>query len=81
MGQYLLEHFSRAADHVSTSKAATVGGAGSVVSIGAAAVDPSLINPWLQFVSLVVGLLVGLGSGGLVALKYWDRHKDKSLRG
>ena len=72
-----LNALHRIADHVSTTKAAMTGGAGSVVSIAAATVDPGTVTPWLQVATLVVGLLTGFGSGGLVLLKYWDRYTGR----
>ena len=66
----LLHH---ASEQVSTMTAAYTGAAGSATAITAAVVDPSLVEPWLRIASLSVGLLTGLGAGGLVALKYWDR--------
>jgi hypothetical protein len=80
----------RAAEHVSSGKAAAIGGAGSGVSIVSATladpsmiawVDPSNLVPWLQVATLSVGLLTGLGSLGLVLLKYLQRWRAKEPQG
>ncbi len=71
-----LQALSHAADHVSTTKAAATGGIGSAIAI-AAATDPGMIEPWLRIATLGVGLLTGIGSGWLVALKYYDRWRGK----
>jgi hypothetical protein len=73
----MLEQLMRAAEHVSTMKAATVGAGGATVSILAAAIDPGQAEPWLRLATLFVGLLTGLGSGGLLFLKYYDRWHNK----
>jgi hypothetical protein len=76
----------RAVEHVSAGKAAAIGGAGSGVSIASATladptmlawVDPSALVPWLQVATLSVGLITGLGSAGLVFLKYLQRWRAK----
>ena len=35
------------------------------------------IELWLRIATLCVGLLTGLGSGGLVLLKYYDRWRGR----
>ena len=76
----------RAVEHVSAGKAAAIGGAGSGVSIASATladpsviawIDPSNLVPWLQVATLSVGLITGLGSAGLVFLKYVQRWRAK----
>jgi hypothetical protein len=80
----------RAAEHVSAGKAAAIGGAGSGVSIASATladptllgfVDPATLVPWLQLATLSVGLITGLGSAGLVFLKYFQRWRAKKQQG
>lgn len=80
----------RAADHVSAGKAAAIGGAGSGVSVASATladpamlafVDPTSLVPWLQVATLSVGLMTGLGSAGLVFLKYLQHWRDGKPRG
>lgn len=79
----------RAVEHVSAGKAAAIGGAGSGVSIATATladpsifawVDPTTLVPWLQVATLSVGLVTGLGSAGLVLLKYVQRWRAKKLQ-
>jgi hypothetical protein len=74
----------RAAEHVSAGKAAAIGGAGSGVSLASATladptvlalVDPVILVPWLQVATLSVGLITGVGSAGLVFLKYVQRWR------
>ena len=61
----------REVEHVSAGKIAAAGGAGSGVSIVAAMlVDPTALVPWLQLATLCVGFITGLGSAGLVVLKW-----------
>ncbi len=76
----------RAVEHVSAGKAAAIGGAGSGVSIATATladptifawVDPTALVPWLQVATLSVGLVTGLGSAGLVFLKYVQRWRAR----
>lgn len=67
----------KAIEHVSTTKIAATGGAGSVVAIAAATIEPGMVEFWLRITTLGVGLLTGLGSGGLVLLRYLDRWKGK----
>jgi hypothetical protein len=80
----------RAVEHLSAGKAAAIGGAGSGVSIASATladpavlafVDPSNLVPWLQVATLSVGLVTGLGSAGLVFLKYVQRWREKKPQG
>ena len=80
----------RAAEHVSAGKAAAIGGAGSGVSIASATladpamlaiVDPSNLVPWLQVATLSIGLITGVGSAGLVLLKYLQHWREKKSRG
>ena len=70
-----LEGMHRAAEHVSTTKAATTGGVGGVVAVTAAVLEPSTVEYWMRMATLGVGLITGLGSGGLVFLKYYDRWR------
>jgi hypothetical protein len=79
----------RAVDHMSAGKAAAIGGAGSGVSIASATladpallawVDPATLVPWLQVATLGVGLITGLGSAGLVFLKYLQRWRGGTSR-
>jgi hypothetical protein len=84
---HLLGSIYRAVDHLSAGKAAAIGGAGSGVSLASATIadpavlariDPSILVPWLQVATLTVGLVTGLGSFGLVFLKYvqhWRARK------
>jgi hypothetical protein len=61
----------REVEQISIGKIAAAGGAGSGVSIVAAMlVDPAALVPWLQVATLAVGLITGLGSAGLVLLKW-----------
>jgi hypothetical protein len=61
----------REVEQISIGKIAAAGGAGSGVSIVAAMlVDPVSLVPWLQVATLAVGLITGLGSAGLVLLKW-----------
>jgi hypothetical protein len=80
----------RAVEHVSAGKAAAIGGAGSGVSLASATladramlaiVDPSGLVPWLQVATLSIGLITGLGSAGLVFLKYLQRWREKKSSG
>jgi hypothetical protein len=80
----------RAVEHVSAGKAAAIGGAGSGVSIMSATLadptviawlDPSDLVPWLQVATLSVGFVTGLGSFGLVFLKYLQRWRAKKPQG
>ena len=73
----MLDTIFRAAEQVSTTKAAAAGGAGAGVSIAAAVIDPGAIELWLRIATLTIGLLTGLGSGGLVLLKYYDRWRGR----
>ncbi len=71
MSIHALSMLYREVEHVSVGKIAAAGGAGSGVSIVAAMlVDPSSLVPWLQLATLSVGLLTGLGSAGLVLMKW-----------
>jgi hypothetical protein len=79
----------RAVEHVSAGKAAAIGGAGSGVSIASATladptmlawVDPATLVPWLQVATLSVGFITGLGSAGLVFLKYLQRWRGRTSR-
>jgi hypothetical protein len=70
-----LDSARHAAEHISTTKAAMTGGGGAAVAVTAAVVEPSTVELWLRMATLGVGLLTGLGSGGLVLLKYWDRWR------
>lgn len=80
----------RAVEHVSAGQAAAIGGAGSGVSIVSATladptviawVDPSNLVPWLQVATLSVGFVTGLGSFGLVFLKYVQCWRTKRPQG
>lgn len=84
---HLFHSIYRGVEHLSAGKAAAIGGAGSGVSFASATladpgvlalVDPSNLVPWLQVATLSVGLVTGLGSAGLVFLKYlqhWRHQK------
>jgi hypothetical protein len=68
---HLLGMIYREVEHVSIGKIAAAGGAGSGVSIVAAMlVDPVSLVPWLQLATLSVGLVTGVGSAGLVLMKW-----------
>lgn len=80
----------RMVEHVSAGKAAAIGGAGSGVSIVSATladptviawVDPSNLVPWLQVATLSVGFISGLGSAGLVFLKYVQHWRERKPPG
>ncbi len=43
-------------------------------------VDPSALVPWLQVATLSVGFITGLGSAGLVFLKYLQRWRGRTSR-
>ena len=61
----------REVEQISTGKIAAAGGAGSGVSIATVMlVDPAALVPWLQLATLAVGLITGLGSAGLVCVKW-----------
>lgn len=75
----LIDAMHKAADHVSTMRAAFTGGVGATVSLAAATADPGSIEPWLRIATLCVGLVTGLGSGGLVALKYIDLWRGRRI--
>lgn len=79
--------FYRAVEHVSAGKAAAIGGAGSGISLASATladpgtlgiVDPAALVPWLQVATLSVGFITGLGSAGLVLLKYMQHWRNKT---
>jgi hypothetical protein len=67
----------KAIEQISTTKIAATGGAGGTVAIAAAMVDPGQVEFWLRMATLIIGLLTGLGSGGLVLLRYIDRWRGK----
>jgi len=84
---HLCASIYRAVEHVSSGKAAAIGGAGSGVSIVSATladpsviawIDPSNLVPWLQVATLSVGFITGLGSAGLVFLKYLQRWRGRT---
>jgi len=66
---------SRFVDHMSPVKAAAVVGAGTGVSLSAAIVDPSAVSPWLHLLALGIGILTGLASFVLVALKIAQQRR------
>jgi len=66
---------SRIADHMSPVQAAAVGGAGTGISLSAAMVDPSALSPWLHVMTLGIGILTGLASLVLVALKIAQQRR------
>lgn len=83
---HLLGSIYRAVEHVSAGRAAAIGGAGSGVSLASATIaypavlariDPSILVPWLQVATLSVGLVTGIGSFGLVFLKYVQRWRER----
>jgi hypothetical protein len=43
-------------------------------------IDPSNLVPWLQVATLSVGFITGLGSAGLVFLKYLQRWRGRTSR-
>lgn len=70
----------RGVEHLSTAKTTAAGGAGAGVSIAAALfIDPAVIVSWLQVASLGVGLVTGLASFVLVALKIVQQRR--AMRG
>ena len=56
---------------------AAAGGAGAGISIATVlSVDPAAWTPWLQVAILSVGLITGLGSLVLVAMKLIQQRRD-----
>jgi hypothetical protein len=47
-----------------------------MIGAGLARIDPSILAPWLQVATLSVGLVTGIGSFGLVFLKYVQRWRE-----
>jgi hypothetical protein len=72
-----LDGLVRASDHVSTFKAASAGVISGGAAITIAALDPSSMELWLRLVTLGLGLVTTVASGGLIALKYWDRWQGR----
>ena len=65
----------RAVEHMSTAKAAVLGGAGTSISLSAAMIDPGALSPWLHLVTLAIGSLTGLASLVLVTLKIVQQRR------
>lgn len=69
-----------AVEKLSAGRAAAAGSAGAGISIATAmSVDPAAWAPWLQVATLSVGLLTGLGSLALVAMKLVQQ--SRTMRG
>jgi hypothetical protein len=68
---------SRTVEQISTTKIAATGGSGATVAIVAAMVDTGQVEMWMRMATLSVGLLTGLGSGGLVLMRYIDRWRGR----
>ena len=75
MGTMLLSAIYRSVEHMSTAKAATLGGAGTGISLTAAMIDPSALSPWLHLVTLAIGSPTGLASLVLVGLKIVQQYR------
>jgi hypothetical protein len=75
----LLGMIYREVEQISAGKIAAAGGAGSGVSIATVVlVDPAALVPWMQVATLAVGLITGLGSAGLVYLKWLQLWRTRS---
>ena len=63
-------------EKLSAGQAAAAGGAGAGISIATVmSVDPVAWAPWLQVATLCVGLLTGLASLALVAMKLVQQRR------
>lgn len=88
--RYIFAHRSIAPSSTSARERRPLSaGAGSGVSIVSATladpsviawIDPSNLVPWLQVATLSVGFITGLGSAGLVFLKYLQRWRGRTSR-
>ena len=64
-------------EKLSAGQAAAAGGAGAGISIATVlSVDPAAWTPWLQVATLSVGLITGVGSLALVAMKLVQQRRD-----
>lgn len=76
MMHHLFVMLNCAVERMSVKTTATIGGTGSGVSIISAAVaDPHMISGWLQVGAISIGILTGLGSFGLVVIKYVQLYR------
>ena len=82
--EHLWELVCCAVDKMSVTKAATLGGTGSVLSVAtAAAPDFTALNAYLHTAALGAGALGAVLSVGLVVLKGWlelKRHRGDGRR-
>jgi hypothetical protein len=69
----------RTSDQISTLKAALAGVATGSSAMFFAWLDPSSMELWLRLFTLFMGLITTVASGGLIALKYWDRYCGSKL--
>jgi hypothetical protein len=70
-----------AVEKLSIGQAAAAGGAGAGISIATVlSVDPAAWTPWLQVATLIVGLLSGIGSLALVAMKLVQQRRAMRAR-
>jgi hypothetical protein len=66
-----------AVEKLSAGQAAAAAGAGAGISIATVlSVDPAAWTPWLQVATLSVGLVTGVGSLALVAMKLVQQWRD-----
>ena len=66
-----------AVEKLSAGQAAAAASAGAGISIATVmSVDPAAWTPWLQVATLSVGLITGLGSLALVAMKLVQQRRD-----
>jgi hypothetical protein len=66
-----------AVEKLSAGQAAAAAGAGAGISIATViSVDPAAWTRWLQVATLSVGLVTGVGSLALVAMKLVQQRRD-----
>jgi hypothetical protein len=66
-----------AVEKLSVAQAAAAGGAGAGISFATVwSIDPLAWVPWLQIATLCVGLITGLGSIALVAMKLVQQRRE-----
>lgn len=71
----MLHQLYRRIEELSAIKVAAAGSGGAGLTLATAALDPEVVSPWMQVASLAIGILVGLGSLVLVALKIVQQHR------
>ncbi len=72
----ILGTINRSVEQLTAMQAAAAGSIGSGLSIAAVmSVDPVAWAPWLQVATLTIGLLTGLASLALVAMKLVQQRR------